>query len=98
MTRQQCVVINGCASDWSNVLSRVPQGSPPLLFILYINDLPSVVSSPIKIFADNVAIYCPVGSTADCKDLQKDLDLISYWCSAWQKRLNPSKCEFFMYF
>ena len=54
-TRQQCVVINGCASDWSIVLSGV---SP-------------VVSSPMKIFADDVAIYCPVGSTADCKIYKK---------------------------
>ena len=95
-TRQQRVVINGCASDWSPVLSGVPQGSilGPLLFILYINDLPSVVSSPMKIFADDVAIYCPVISSADCKILQKDLDSISSWCSKWQMRLNPSKCEF----
>jgi len=72
-TRQQHVVINGCASDWSPVLSGVPQSSilGPLLFILYINDLPSVVSSPMKIFADDVAIYCPVISTADCKVLHR---------------------------
>ena len=92
-TRQQGVVINGCAFDWSPVLSGVPQGSilGPLLFIF---DLPSVVSSPMKIFADDVAIYCPVTSTADCKAFQTDLDLISSWCSIWQMRLNPSKCEF----
>jgi len=95
-TRQQRVVINGCASDWYPVLSGVLQGSilGPLLFILYINDLPSVVSSPMKIFVDDVAIYCPVTSTADCKAFQTDLDLISSWCSTWQKRLNPSKCKF----
>jgi len=70
--------INGCAFDWSPVLSGVPQGSilGPLLFFLYINDLLSVVSFPMKIFADDVAIYCPVTSTADCKAFQKELDLI----------------------
>ena len=42
-----------------------------LFFILYINDFPSVVSSPMKILADDVAIYCLVTSTADCKAFQK---------------------------
>ena len=62
-TRRQRVVINGHSSDWSLVLSGVPQGSilGPLLFILYINDLPSAVNSPMKIFADDVAMYCSVG-------------------------------------
>jgi len=49
--------------------------------ILNINDLLSVVLSPMKIFADDVAIYCPVASTADCKVFQKHLDLLLSWCS-----------------
>ena len=94
-TRRQRVVINGCFSEWSPVLSGVPQGSilGPLLFILYINDLPSAVSSSRKIFADDVAMYCPVHSANDCKAFQHDLDLVSTWCSKWQMRLNVSKCE-----
>ena len=63
------------------------------LFILYINDLPSTVSSPMKIFADDVAMYCSVHTSNDCKAFQHDLDLVSTWCSKWQMRLNPSKCE-----
>ena len=94
-TRRQRVVINGCFSEWSPVLSGVPQGSilGPLLFILYINDLPSVVSPTMKIFADDVAMYYPVNSASDCKAFQHDLDLNSAWCSKWQMRLNVSKYE-----
>ena len=94
-TRRQRVVINGCSSDWSPVLSGVPQGSilGPLLFILYINDLPSAVSCTLKIFADDVAMYCSVESVTDCNTFQHDLDLVAAWCSKWQMRLNPSKCE-----
>ena len=75
--RRQQVVINGYSSDWSPVLSGVPQGYilGPLLFILYINDLPSAVCSPMKIFADDVAMYCSVQSNADCSAFQHDLDL-----------------------
>ena len=73
--------------------SRVPQHSllGPLLFILYVNDLPSVVPSPMEIFADEAAIYCPVTSTPNYKAFQKDLDWILSWCSTWKMRLNPSK-------
>ena len=93
--RRQRVVINGCSSSWSPVLSGVPQGSilRPLLFILYINDLPSTVCSSIKIFADDVAMYRSVHSTTDCDAFQQDLDSIAVWCSKWQMRLNVSKCD-----
>ena len=46
-----------------------------------------------KIFADDVAMYCSVDSPSDCIAFQHDLDLITGWCSKWQMRLNPSKCE-----
>ena len=92
-TRRQWVVINGYFSEWSSVMSGVLQGSilGCLLFILYINDLPSSVSSYIKIFADDVAMYHSMDSRNDCRSFQYDLDLVSTWCASWQIRLNPSK-------
>ena len=57
--RQQRVVINGKASDWTNVLSGIPQGSilGPILFIIFINDLPGVVGNVCKLFADDRKLY-----------------------------------------
>ena len=59
MTHHQRVVINGHHSSWLPVTSDVPQGSVlGSLFILYVDDLSSVVShSIIKLFADDVTIY-----------------------------------------
>ena len=57
-SRIQCVKINGCLSGLLPVVSSVPQGSiyilGPLLFVLYINDMPDVLSSAIPyLFADD---------------------------------------------
>ena len=94
--RFQQVVVNGHYSEWLPVLSGVPQGSilGSLLFILYINDLHSLVtSSPLKIYADDVALYAAVSSYQDCVNLQNDLASIYDWSIMWQLKLSPSKCE-----
>ena len=93
-TRKQRVVVNGCYSDWSDVSSGVPQGSilGPLLFIMYINDISSVVQSSIKMFADDVTLYTTVKTPEDCKQLQNDLNSVAGWCDCWQMKLHPLKC------
>ena len=76
------------------VFSEVTLGSilGRLLFIFYINDLPSIVSSSMKIFANDV-MYHPILSPNDYRMFQHNLDLISSLCSEWQMKLNVSKCE-----
>ena len=52
---KQRVVVDGIQSDLVTVDSGVPQGTVlgPILFLLHINDLPSVISSKVKLFADD---------------------------------------------
>ena len=55
--RTQKVVVDGSSSESARVKSGVPHGRPtvlaPLLFLTYINDLPSTVSSQVRLFADD---------------------------------------------
>ena len=57
--RKQQVVLEGCYSEWTDVACGVPQGSVlgPLLFLVYVNDLPDVVQCDIKLFADDTKLY-----------------------------------------
>ena len=62
--RNQRVVINGMKSLPALVLSGIPQGSVlgPLLFILFVNDMPDVVKSHIQMFADDTKVYREVNN------------------------------------
>ena len=93
------MVINGTFSDWAIVTSGVPQGTVlgPLLFLIYVNDLASIVKhSTVKMFADDVLLYAPANTLKECSSLQNDLTAISSWASRWQLKLNPTKCEALM--
>ena len=93
--RRQRVLLDGCASDWSAVTSGVPQGSilGPLLFIIFVNDIPNCLSSPTRLFADDCTIYRQVSSHQDCVALQEDLTRLFRWCQTWQLPLNTKKCK-----
>ena len=94
--RSQHVVLDNQKSHPTPVTSGVPRGTvlPPLLFLLYINDLPSRVRSRVRLYADDVLLYSYIKSETDCHTLQEDLDALVEWARTWQMEFNPSKCEF----
>ena len=93
--RTQEAVFNGKKSNSIPVTSGVPQGSVlgPILFTMFVNDLPSVVSSPVYMFADDTKIFCVVRTSEDYSVLQHDLDLLYEWSIHWQLKFNILKCK-----
>ena len=73
--RRQRVRVGGAYSKWRHVFSGVPQGSVfgPILFILYINDLPHCLKNcACKIFADDTKVYRKADTLNDFDKIQED--------------------------
>ena len=75
--------------------SGLPHGSDlgPIIFLVFINDLPEKLSSQVRLFADDTAVYLTIGGLDDGTVLQNDLDKLSLWESQWDMEFNPSKCQ-----
>ena len=93
--RSQKVVVDGMESAPAAVTSGVPQGSVlgPLLFLVYINDMPECIKSDLRLFADDTIIYRAIETPEDCKILQEDLRALEIWEEKWGMLFNPSKCS-----
>ena len=76
--RTQWVVVNGENSEWVPVKSGVPQATVlgPLLFLIYLNDLPDNISSEVRLF-DNNCVIAPINNKHDIAHLQADLDTLT---------------------
>ena len=92
---KQRVVVKDATSEWIEVSSGVPQGSVlgPILFLLYVNELPEIVTSGIKMFADDTKMFQVIRSQDDADVLQNNLDSLSEWSDKWLLRFNTSKCK-----
>ena len=99
-----CVLLLWMLSYWDTQTSRgecylfvflLYKGSVlgPILFLVYINDLPDKVTSQVRLFADDTAMYLTMEGAKNSSVLQQDLDRLSVWESDWDMEFNPSKCQ-----
>ena len=93
--KKERVQIRGSNSEWSPVISGVPQGSilGLIIFLIYVNDIPNIVTSTAKLFAHDTKIYRQINKVEDSIALQSDLTTLDLWADRWQVKFNPSKCE-----
>ena len=101
--RTQSVMVDGVRShtgssiEGDDVVSGVPQGAVmgPLLFLLYINDLPSVLdpSTSCRLFADDCLIYRSIKSLSDQVTLPRDLEALHDSGELWGLKFNMAKCN-----
>merc|ERR1711888_245632 len=78
---RQRVLVSNKKSSWMPVKSGIPQGSVlgPILFIIFINDLPDNIKSSLKIFADDTKLFRVVAGNHDKNDMQQDLNSLDKW-------------------
>ena len=93
--RTQRVAVNGALSEEADVTSGIPQGSVlgPLLFVLYINDLPGEVQNDVRLFADDTKLFARSDTPERTESLQNDLDKLQEWSEKWLLRFHPDKCH-----
>ena len=99
--RNQYVFVNGKSSSKQIVTTGVPQGSilGPLLFLLYINDLPlhvNTIENDVKneLFADDASLYTSSSSIDLLRNsLQDGLNKVKEWCNLNQMIVHPNKTK-----
>ena len=96
--RRQRVVLGEPVSEWGKIKSGGPQGSVigPILFLIYINDLPDKLNNLCKMYADDSKILAKVRKNNELEDtnkMQNDIDTILDLTNTWLMRLNIEKCK-----
>ena len=80
-SRKIRVQLDGFTTLWAEVLRGVPQGSVLgiILFLIYVNELPELIKSSIKLFADDSKVWHKITSENDIQILQQDLTELDQW-------------------
>ena len=91
--RSQLVKINGASSEPVNVTSGVPLGSVlgPILFLIYINDLPDTIAAIIKLFADDAKVYRSISTVENVNEVQNSVNQSKSWADIWEMLFNLKK-------
>ena len=88
--RSQLVKINGASSEPVNVTSGVPQGTVPgpILFLIYINDLPDTIAVIIKCFADDAKVDRNISTIENVNEVQNSVNQSKSWADIWEMLFN----------
>ena len=90
------MVIRDQSSEWGDIMAGVPQGSSlgPLAFLVYINDLANVVTSNLKLFANDTCLYVTVDDpNSSAAVLNSNLENVKLWADQWLVHINPKQTK-----
>ena len=92
---RQRVVLGDISSSWVNITSGFPQGSVlgPLMFVMFMNNLPEVIESYCKFYEDDTKIIRVIEDDSIDDTLQRDIDSVTNWTKEWLMKLNSNKCK-----
>ena len=65
----------------------------PILFLVFINDLPVSVKSSSRLFADDCVVYREIRSEKDCQILQDGPQKLWQWEKLWAMSFHSEKCS-----
>ena len=94
LEREQFVSLNGVNSKTQRNNFGVPQGSTlgPLLFLIYINDMPTAIETSPRLFADDTCLIINHEKVRTLQDkMNMELKKLHNWCNANKLTINPSK-------
>ena len=101
--RKQCTLYNSTFSDFIGIKQGVPQGSilGPLLFSIYINDLPSSSNLfDFLMYADDTTLFCSIDKL-NRNDrnivINEHLDKVSTWMKSNKLVLNSKKTKYMLF-
>ena len=82
-------------SHWAEVLSGVPQGSVvgPLLFLIFVNDIPDLIRTNVRMLADDTKIWTRIRNNEDSRILHEDLNSLTDWSEELLLAFNLDKCN-----
>ena len=92
----QCVHIKGCASFVKPVTHGVPQGSilGPLLFIIFVNDLPLYTDSNLDLYAGDSTLHAVAKTVGELNNqLTTEMSCIDTWCKHNNMVMNNQKTK-----
>ena len=88
--------MNSHTSPSVNLTHGVQQGSilGPLLFNLYINDLPEVIGTNMILYADDSVVFASANTLHEvCQKVQRDLEGVGIWCRYHKLSINTNKTK-----